>query len=499
MLKSRRSFLQRSGFLAASAFAAPHIGRSSQSLLSRSGQKPARVIMMVSDGMSMGTFTGADHLSIMTRGRQTTWMQLLNRPEVVQGLMDMRALNAIVPDSAAAASKWGSGALVVNGAVNQFPDGTDLKTLCEIFGDAGWQRGLVTTTEITHATPAGFAATVGTRNMAETIAEQYLDLRIEVLLGGGRAMFDSARRKDKRDLYGDYAKNGYTIVRTADELRQAPLDRRWLGVFSDSHIPFLIDHQNDAEHHRTVPMLPEMARRALEKFENVEHFFLMVEGARVDQSCHNCDIASALREQLAFDEAIDVVLEFQEKHPDTLVVITTDHGSGNPGVNAIGGAYARSSPLFKNVAEMKCSVATILSRLGSAPTVAHIQSVLSEATGGYKMPESKAAMLAPFLARKGSVMYDVMNSPVAQVGQLLANHLAVGWIGSTHSADYVMTTVLGPGAERFRGFINGTDVFDKYLAFAGVDFRNPQLPVTDGLAYESAAIENTSEYWQNVA
>lgn len=455
--------------------------------------------MMVADGMSMATFTGADHFSLLTRNRPTTWRRLLNQPETVTGLMNMRALNAIVPDSAAAASKWGSGSLVVNGAVNHFPDGTGLKPLCEVLSDAGWQCGLVTTTEITHATPAGFAASVSSRDLADTIAEQYLEHRIDVLLGGGSDKFDVAKRKDQRDLFADYAQAGYSLLRTAEELRAAPLDRRWLGTFTPSHIPFLVDHQNDAAHHKAVPMLAAMTERALEKFASAEHFFLLVEGGRVDQACHNCDIAAAVREQIAFDEAVDVALEFQRQHPDTLLIITTDHGCGNPGVNAIGGAYARSSPLFKNVAAMKCSIATMLDQMGREPSLAQIQTVFREATGGYEISERRAGLLAPFLARKGSTLYDVMNSPVVQVGQLLANHLAVGWTGATHSADYVLVTARGPGAERFRGFITGTDVFDQCLTFASVDFRNPQLPITDGFAIQDAAVENTGEYLRLLA
>lgn len=499
MTNTRRGFLKQSGLIAAGALSAPHFARSSEALLSRPGQKPRRIIMMVSDGMSMGTLTGAEHFSLLTRGRPTTWMQLLNRPGTVQGLMNMRALNAIVPDSAAAASKWGSGSLVVNGAVNHLPDGTGLTPLCELLTSSQWQRGLVTTTEITHATPAGFAASVSSRDLADTIAEQYLKHRVDVLLGGGRDKFDPAKRKDQRDLFADYTQAGYDILRTADELQAAPLHKRWLGVFSPGHIPYLIDHLKDAEHHRTVPMLAAMTRRALEKLANAERFFLMIEGGRVDQACHNCDIAAALREQIAFDEAVDVALEFQGRHPDTLIVLTTDHGCGNPGVNAIGGAYARTSPLFKNVAEMRCSVATILKQLGSEPAVAHIQSVFREATAGFEVSERRAALLATFLASKGSVLYDVTNSQVVQVGQLLANHLAVGWTGSTHTADYVPVTARGPGAEHFHGLVNGTSVFDQFLTFAGVDFKNPQLPVTDGFALRDSAVENTGEYLELTA
>jgi alkaline phosphatase len=63
------------------------------------------------------------------------------------------------------------------------------------------------------------------------------------------------------------------------------------------------------------------------------------------------------------------------------------------------------------------------------------------------------------------------------MGQLLANHLGIGWTGTAHTADYVPLVAMGPGAERFRGFLESTDVFHHYLALTGMDYRNPEVPL----------------------
>ena len=72
-----------------------------------------------------------------------------------------------------------------------------------------------------------------------------------------------------------------------------------------------------------------------------------MEGGRVDHGAHNCDAPAALFDMIAFDEALDVAREFQQQQPDTLIVVTTDHGNGNPGVNGTGKAYGQSLQMFQ--------------------------------------------------------------------------------------------------------------------------------------------------------
>src|SRR4051812_13161080 len=168
---SRRTFLRNSTVVAATgAVGFPHIAKSADQLHATLGQKPKHIIHLVADGMSMGTLTCADHLSNIVRGRGLTWMDLYKNPATVSAWMNMRSLNSLVTDSSAASSSWGSGTRIINGMVNQLGDETPLKAIYELFADAGWKRGLITTTEITHATPAGFAASINNRDKGADIA-----------------------------------------------------------------------------------------------------------------------------------------------------------------------------------------------------------------------------------------------------------------------------------------------------------------------------------------
>jgi len=496
--------------------------------LSRNGQTPRHIIHLVVDGASSGTITCADHFSQLKRGRSLTWLQLYNDPAIASGVMDMRSLNSLVTDSSAASSSWGSGTRIINGMVNQSGDGTPLTTLYELFAQKGWKRGLVTTTEITHATPAGFAASVHDRDKATIIATQYLNREVDVLLGGGRKYFDPEYRLDGRDLRAEFRSAGYTVMESAAEVESAPVDKRWLGTFSRNHLPFDIDRPHDPKA-SAIPSLAAMTRAALRKLEREPHFILQVEGGRIDHAAHNCDAVTALHEMLSFDEALEECLTFQKRHPDTLLIITTDHGNGNMALNGTGDGYGQSLWSFQNITKVKASFPEILKRLknekepvpdkekdsaaekkktkeeeelekaeqkkrdDAVASPEAIAAIIRDETG-YKVSTRRAGLLRAFLVNKGDPLYGMMKSDVCALGQIMANHHALAFAGNAHTSDFVPILALGPGAEKFRGFIKNTDVFYNDLALADIDFRNPQEPLITGKLVLSAAREDTESY-----
>ena len=485
-MEHRRRFLQslltapllgagcasRSGNGSAPEHAAPAVGTSSAS--------PQKIIHLVADGMSSGIQACADHYSQIYRGRRLTWFELLRRKDVQIGTMDVRSQNSLVTDSSASSSAWGSGVRIPNAHVNQTSKGEPLVTLYELMRDAGWKRGLVTTTEITHATPSGFIASVKSRDDAEAIASQYLDRRIDVALGGGRKYFLGNLRKDHRDLRGDYVKSGYAVLETPADLKKAPLDRPWMGTFASGHIPYLVDQLGGLTQVESTPTLAEMTRAALRHLSQSNQFILQVEGGRVDHGAHNNDAVAALLELIGFDEALDVCLEFQRAHPETLLVITTDHSTGNPGLNGMGTEYIQSSPLFRNVSKVRQSLPAMLSRLQLAETDEAKAAVLKEAAG-YAVSSRRLQQFLPFLHKKGHSLFDGLNSDTGALGQVLGNHTGITFTSTAHTSDHVPILALGPGSDRFRGFVENTEVFGHYTDFAGIRFRNPQEPLVGAL------------------
>ncbi len=318
---------------------------------------------MVSDGMSPGVLTLAESYSQLTRKKGTQWWSLLNDRQATRGLMDTASANSMVTDSAAASSAWGGGQRVNNGSINIDPAGQAVTPIAEILKKKDLRIGLVTTATVTHATPAGFAASVPKRNDENSIAPQYLD-RVDVVLGGGSGFFDKKDRPDKRDLSGDFAKAGYGIVHNRDGLLAAR-EEKLLGTFTRGHLPFSIDRNHNPEMAAKVPTISEMAQAALTRFLSSDKpFLLQIEGARIDHAAHLNDIGALLHDQLAFDDAVAAVLALIGTRDDILLVVTSDHGNSNPGLNGMGKGYDESTQRFAKIVNFKASHERLLGEWG---------------------------------------------------------------------------------------------------------------------------------------
>lgn len=486
--QTHRNGFNRRDFLRASALSSVFLGSgalagcASSGAPARNGQPPAaaalgdvegsakNVIFLVSDGMSMGAFTAADHMLRRREDRRANWARLYEEERVDhRGLMDMASRDSIVTDSAAAASSWGCGHRINNGAVNQDPEGNDLRTICEIFRDAGKSTGLVSTARVTHATPAGFAANVPERGMEDEIAAQYLERGYDLILGGGSRHFDPEEREDGRDLFAAFSEEDYHVIRLREELLGLSRDARpVLGTFFDTHVPYTIDHVNTPRYQREVPTLAEMTEVALERLsENEDGFILQVEGGRVDHAAHSNDTAGLVFDQIAFDDAIGVVLEFVEGRDDTLVLITTDHGNANPGLNGIGAGYRDSNEMFDRIGEMQYSNNWVLDGLDEESSVREIQERVEEAWR-FGIRQDEAETLQASLRGEFEAVYRARSAPSAVLSAIQANYTAVNWVGSMHTADYVELAGLGPGSEALPGFVRNTDLFELMVHVAGV-------------------------------
>ncbi|MEM9081123.1 MAG: alkaline phosphatase [Verrucomicrobiota bacterium] len=428
------------------------------------GGKPKGVVFLVSDGMSQGVLAMAEAFRRQQSGVGTAWWGLLERPGVVHGLMDTASANSLVTDSAAASTAWSTGVRVPNGQICVDERGRNLESIGETLVGEGVKLGLVTTSRLTHATPAGFATNSVNRDDEELIAPQFLN-RAEVLLGGGAFYFDGKRREDERDLFGEYEKAGYEILRSRKDLAGAK-GGKLLGTFWPHHLPFMLDWQNQEEMRNQVPTLAEMTELGLgHLLAGGERFLLQVEGARIDHAAHGNDIGALLHEQLAFDEAVKKVLGMLAGRDDVLVVLTSDHGNANPGLNGTGAKYGRTNEHFERIGGLKRSFESLLKDWerqkdgGLGDFVGLMKGGL-----GFEMRPEEAEVILDSLAGQEVVEWShQLNNPGGLMGQVVGNHTGTGWTGISHTSDPTQLTALGPGAEAFAGMVRNDRVRDRLL------------------------------------
>ncbi len=353
------------------------------------------VILLLGDGMGIAVRTAARALSRgYTHGKPDG--RLAMDTMEATGLVMTSALNAFVTDSAPGMSSYVTGHKAANNMAGVYPDNTwpargkgeqetpkdglgifdnprteYLGALLRRTRGPGFNVGLVTTADLTDATPAANAVQTSNRSAAGGIASRLLDERaihgVSVLLGGGRCHFivkptpqTACGREDGRDLEAEFARAGFARVSTRTELTALPTGAAapaaLLGLFRPSHLSVAFDkigvgkYSDDlvgdrAQALRDQPMLEEMTTAALASLSahSPSGFYLMVEGASIDKQAHAVDGERAIWDAIEFDRAVAVALAFargtnSDADPanDTLVIVTADHETGGLGLIGVG-------------------------------------------------------------------------------------------------------------------------------------------------------------------
>jgi len=234
------------------------------------------------------------------------------------GLQKTYSANAYITDSGASGTAMATGVKTFNGSIGVDTAGNPVTSILELAEQAGLASGLISTSSITHATPASFIAHIRNRNRYQAIAADFLKTDIDVIIGGGRNHF--TRRWDGQNLLDSFRVREYHVADNLDVIRE--INSGKLVCLTDTmHCPPAANGRGD--------MLPQAAEQALRILDqNKKGFFMMIEGSQIDWAAHEGNTQYLISEVLDFDETIGKVLDFAEKDGETLVVITADHETG---------------------------------------------------------------------------------------------------------------------------------------------------------------------------
>ncbi len=282
------------------------------------GQTPKNIILLIGDGMGTG------HVTLARLAAQAEGKFLAMDSMRIGGMIHTRAANVLVTDSAAAGTALATGWKTNNGMISILPDDTEVETIAEAAQSLRKSAGIVTTSAVTDATPAVFAAHVDARAQQPEIARQMLAHNLNVMFGGGRANFipqsqQGSKRKDEIDLLAQARQAGYTVIGSREQLIQLTSPGKVIGLFE----------MGELTTEAPEPTIAELTEKAMAILsQNRNGFFLMVEGGLIDKRAHSNDAAGVVKQAREFDAAVGVALAFAARQKDTLVVVTADHETG---------------------------------------------------------------------------------------------------------------------------------------------------------------------------
>lgn len=280
-------------------------------------KKPKNIIFMIGDGMGYNATEAAETYYQEKLYQDTLAMYHLP----VQGTSTTYSVTNQVTDSAAGGTALSTGFKTGNKIVAKSADKSkEYKTTLELAAEKGKSTGIVVTTPVVDATPASFTAHVDVRESYEEIAatqlEKLLDGTLDLVLGGGRTYYEGTENQSSLEKA---KKAGVAYTNTWEETKKANLPV--VGLYADEEL----DTTDE-----TIPSIAKMTDYALTKLSEDENgFFLMVEGAQIDDFAEHNNLEMELKEIYDFDCAVAVAMRYVALHPDTVLIVTADHETGD--------------------------------------------------------------------------------------------------------------------------------------------------------------------------
>ncbi|MDO9415598.1 alkaline phosphatase [Pararhizobium sp.] len=446
--------------------------------------KAKNIIFLLGDGLSVAHRTAARIMSKgMTEGKANGRLNMDDLDHMA--FIGTSSTEAVATDSANTMSAYMTGHKTAVNALGVYGDRTPASLddpRVETFAEAIRRQttksiGIVTTSELQDATPGAVVSHTRKRADKAEITGMMLDVKPDVVLGGGSAYFlpqatNGSKRKDDMDYIKLYQDAGYTLATDKAGLETASGTNtgKILGLFHTSNMDSMLDRgflkKGTVDKFPDQPGLVDMTNAALgELSKNPEGFFLMIEAANIDKMSHPLDWDRAVVETIEFDKAIGAAREFAAKNPDTLIVVTGDHTHG---VSIIGTVDDE-----KEGTEMREKVGTY--------AAAGFPNYTDENGDGYpdKIDVTRRLFLS---ANNGPDHYETfrpkMDGPFVPAIQnenkeYVANEEYKNVPGAVfvqgnipkegdsgvHAVDDVVLQSTGPGSEEFKGYMEQSDVY----------------------------------------
>ncbi|THT96176.1 alkaline phosphatase [Lampropedia puyangensis] len=429
------------------------------------------VVFFLGDGMGITTLTAARIYSVGEEGAltidsfpDTAFVHTYSRdgqvtdsaPSMAAYMTGVKMNNEVISMSAETSAVDAQGKAYVNKEDSTCPvagNGTPVDTILELMKDKGYGTGVVSTTRVTHATPATTYSHVCHRDAYNTIAAALvpggagynarLGDGIDVVLGGGIRNFlpsdKGGRRNDGRDLTAELVKANYTFAATRAQFDSLPTDgSKIAALLTSGDMSYDLDRDPAKE-----PSLAEMTGKAIDALAaKKKGFFLMVEGGRIDHALHATNARRALQDTVAFDNAIKTALDKLEAIDpglkNTLVVVTADHDHTLQ-MNGYAARTGKTEPGKPGVLGLVNNYTD-----GKAATDVDGNNYTILGFGnGLKRLDQRGTITAEMLEDP-----DYLQEAVVQVSG-----------SETHGGGDVFLGAKGLGSENFRGTLTNNDVF----------------------------------------
>ncbi len=468
---------------------------------------PKYVFFFLGDGMSASQIQATEAYLAKVNGGSETDPNVLAMNRLTMhggaylGMQTTYDDGSLCTDSASAGTAFACGTKTKNGVIGMNTGcTTSYYSVAHAAQHFGKKVGIVTSVSLDHATPASYWASVPSRNHMNNIAYQFTRTGFNFLGGGGFASPTGPKTTGDTsyNIWNELASQGYTVLSNRTDimaLSATPMDKvvcinPWLQ--DSAAMPYAIDTPTGNV------TLAEMTQVAIDCLKgHPGGFFIVVEGGKIDWACHANDAVAAIKDMLAFDSAVAVAADFWAQYPDdTLVIVTGDHETGGM---AIGNARLGYGANYAVLTNQICSFQYFGANQWPAykannPTNGQTMATMNiedEADGEAKALfetcfglvwtnlnafdkerlenayDKSLKLGSPNTALEDSILYGGYDPMVVTLTHIVNEQAGIGWTSYAHTGQPVPVIAHGPGAWRFGGFYDNTDIAKKIAAILG--------------------------------
>lgn len=440
-------------------------GENKQDTIKTDEQNVKNVIVLIADGMSIDgvTLTRWYNALDTSTGKVDTEKDLAF-DEMASGLVrtywQANGEVGAITDSAPAGTALATGVKTMDKFIGVNDKKSPLATILETSKNIGKATGLISTSQIMHATPAAYSSHYPDRSKEDIIGEQQVYNNIDVVLGGGQTRLN--QREDKEDLVSVLEKQGYKYITDKNQLNEIQ-NKAW-GMFAESDLAYEMDKE---ELKPTQPSLADMTKKGIETLsKDKDGFFLMVESSKVDWAAHANDPIGMISEINAFEKSVEAALDYAKKNNDTMVIAITDHGNsgitiGNKDTDK---TYSKEGikKFIEPLKKAKLTGEGIGMKLREEN--ADIVKIMSEFGGISDLTEEEKAVLTEAIKDENQNIQEIY-------GQMMAKRAYLGFTTSGHTGEDITLYSYLPDNKRITGTINNIDIPNTIAKTWGIDLQ----------------------------
>lgn len=428
------------------------------------------VFLFIGDGMSFNTVQLARDANSARLEKQIP-SELAFTDFGSVGVLTNYDRSSFIPDSASSGTSIATGIKTNSGMVAETASGSEVDSIATLMKERlGMKVGIITTANLNHATPSVFYGHSASRYNYYEIGSYLPDSDFDLFIGG--EFLDPDNSGKSEHLVSLAEKAGYTVLDTAEEIKS--IDKTAKSIIIDPHcdssgmMSFAIDRNKSAF------SLADYLALGIDTLTCDDGFFIMCEGGRIDTALHANDAATALGEVNAFSDAVEVALDFYNKHPDeTLILVTGDHETGGLSLGYVGTGYdTHFEKLFsQKVSYLKFEKDYVDRYKAENTPFEEILPDIEALFGLSDMTEHEREQLevayAKTLSGRGDyteadrLAYSTRTPLTVEVTRLAGRRAGVGFSTFVHTASPVGIWAKGKSSETFAGTGDNTDVYNK--------------------------------------